>query len=111
MAYLFAEVAGQTILGTIYFPSETHASDAAAKLIEDLESCTATAWATQPIAQTGAVLASSADAVAWIQHTGADVMVLLVPTTDGPPPAGIQVEVTEWMVAHPHSRGALHPVS
>ncbi|MGA8846017.1 MAG: hypothetical protein WB471_05325 [Nocardioides sp.] len=105
VAYLYSEVAGQTILGSIYFPSEAHASDAAARLVEGLESCTATAWATLPVARTGAVLASSAEAVAWIQHTGADVMVLVVPTTDGPPPADMQVEVTEWMVAHPHSRG------
>ena len=51
------------------FPSEARASDAAARFVENLESCTATAWRTQPIAQTGAVLASSADAVAWIQQT------------------------------------------
>ena len=100
VAYIFADVSRQTVVGIIRFPSEADASDAAARLVEDLDSCTATAWGTQPIAQTGAVLASSAHAVAWIQQKGVVVMVLPVPTTDGPPPAGIQVEVAEWMVAY-----------
>ena len=82
------------------FPSEAQASDAAARFVENLESCTATAWQTQPIAQTGAVLASSATGVAWIQQKGDHVDVLQVPTTDGPPPVGVQVEVAEWMVAY-----------
>ena len=82
------------------FSSEAHASDAAARLVENLESCTITAWRTEPIAQTGAVLASSADGVAWIQQKGANVGVLQVPTTDGPPPVGVQVEVAEWLVAY-----------
>ena len=82
------------------FSSEAHASDAAARLVENLESCTITAWRTEPIAQTGAVLASSADGVAWIQQKGANVGVLQVPTIDGPPPVGVQVEVAEWLVAY-----------
>ncbi len=81
------------------FPSEARASNAAARLVAGLESCTATAWRTQPIPQTGAVLASSADVVVWIQQQGADVKAFQVPTTDGPPPAGVQVEVAEWMAA------------
>ena len=87
-------------IGGLGFPSEAKAADAAARFVENLESCTATAWRTQPIAETGAVLASSADGVAWIQQKGADVQVLQVPTTDGPPPVGVQVQVAEWMVAY-----------
>ena len=86
-------------LGKAHFPSEAQASEAAARFVENLETCTVTAWRTQPIAQTGAVLAYSADAVTWIQQKGHYVDVLQVPTTDGPPPVSVQVEVAEWMVA------------
>jgi hypothetical protein len=43
------------------------------------------------------VLAVSRTAVAWIKQTGDHVDVLQVPTTDGPPSVGVQVEVAEWM--------------
>lgn len=85
--------------GALGFPTEAQASQAAARLVENLESCTATAWRTRRIAQTGAVLASYADAVTWIHQTGLHVDVLQVATTDGPPPVSVQVEVAEWMVA------------
>ena len=91
---------GPAGIGTHRYPSKERASDAAARFVGALESCTATAWRTQPIAQTGAVLASSADAVAWIQQTRDRVRVLQMPTTDGPPPPEVQVEVAEWMVAY-----------
>ncbi|HSS66932.1 MAG TPA: hypothetical protein VLK34_00170 [Nocardioidaceae bacterium] len=87
-------------IGHAGFSSEAQASDAAARFVENLKSCTATAWRTRPIAQTGSVLALSSTGVAWIQQNGTDVQVLQVPTTDGPPPVGVQVEVTEWMVAY-----------
>jgi hypothetical protein len=87
-------------VGGLGFPSEAKASHAAARFVGNLESCTATAWRTQPIARTRAVLASSATGVAWIQRMGDTVVVLQVPTTDGPPPLGVQVEVAEWMVAY-----------
>lgn len=87
-------------IGTTGFASEDQASDAVTRFVENLASCTATAWRTQPIAGTGAVLASSADAVTWIQREGADVLVLQVPTTDGPPTVGVQVAVAEWMVPY-----------
>lgn len=80
------------------WPSEAHASDAAARLVENLASCNKTAWRTQQTARPGAVLASSAQAVVWIQQTRTDVWVLQVLSTDGPPPSGVQVEVAEWMV-------------
>lgn len=91
---------GRAGIGGLGFPSRAQASDAAARLVDNLESCTITEWRTQPIAQTAAVLAYSADAVTWIQHTGRDVRVLQMATTDGPPPATVQVEVAEWMVAY-----------
>ena len=86
-------------LGKAHFPSEAQASEAAATFVENLEACTVTAWRTQPIAQTGAVLALSAEAVTWIQQEGHYVDVLQVATSDGPPPVSVQVEVAEWMVA------------
>ena len=91
---------GEEGIGGASFPSKAQASDAVARFVENLESCTATAWRTQPIASNGAVLASSTDAVAWVQQMRADVTVLQVSTTDGPPPVGVQIEVAEWMVAY-----------
>jgi hypothetical protein len=79
----------------IGFPSSAQASDAIALLVENLASCTAGAWRTQPIAQTGTVLASSATGVAWIHPKGATVATLQVPTTDGPPPLAVQIEIAD----------------
>ena len=87
-------------MGIAGFPTAAQASDAAARFVENLKSCTSTEWRTQPIARTGAVLAFSADAVAWIQRTDDTVDVLQVRTNDGAPPVGVQVEVAEWMVAY-----------
>ena len=81
------------------FPSAARASDAAALLVENLASCTAIAWQTQPIAETGAVLASSATGVIWIQQKGATVATLQVPTIDGPPPLDVQVQVADLIRA------------
>ena len=80
------------------FPSVDEASGAVALLVENLESCTAVVWRTQPIGQTRAVLASSADGVIWIHQKGDLVSTLQVPTTDGPPPVDVQIEVAERMV-------------
>lgn len=85
------------------FRSAAQASDATALLVENLTSCTADIWRTQPIAQTGAVLASSATGVAWIHQKGATVSRLQMSTTDGPPPLAVQVEVAEMMAAHINS--------
>ena len=79
-------------------PSADKASDAVALLVENLESCTAVVWRTQPIGQTRAVLASSAAGVIWIHQKGDLVSTLQVPTTDGPPPVDVQIEVAELMV-------------
>lgn len=87
-------------IGSAGFRSASRASDAAGAFVENLESCTATAWRTRPIAQTGATIASSATGVAWIQQTGNNVRVLQVATTDGPPPLDVQVEIADWMVAY-----------
>jgi hypothetical protein len=80
------------------FPSADKASGAVSVLVENLESCTAVVWRTQPIPQTRAVLASSADGVIWIDEKGDLVSTLQVPTTDGPPPVDVQIEVAELMV-------------
>jgi hypothetical protein len=82
------------------YPSKAQASTALARFISNLESCVVTEWRTQPIAQTEAVLASSPTGVAWIRRQGDEVWVLQVPTTDGPPPEDVQVEVVEWMDAY-----------
>ena len=87
-------------IGHHRFASSAQASHAVAAFVHNLASCTRTAWRTQPIDRPGAVLASSPDAVTWIQQTGADVWVLQVPTNDGPPPVGVQVQVAEWMVSY-----------
>lgn len=84
--------------GYLGFSSNSRASDAAARFVQSLKSCSATAWRVQPIAQTGALLASSPHAVAWIQQGYSEVHVMQAPTTNGPPPLGIQVEVAEWLV-------------
>ena len=78
-------------------PSAAKASAAATRLVENLASCTAFSWRTQPIADTGAVLAFSADGVVWIHHRGAEISTLEVGTTDGPPPPAIQIEVANLM--------------
>ena len=77
------------------FASAARASNATALLAANLVSCTAVTWRTQPIAQTGAVLASSSTGVIWIYQKGATVATLQVPTTDGPPPLAVQVEVAD----------------
>lgn len=81
------------------FSSPAKASDAADLLLENLASCTALEWQTQPIAQADAVIASSAAGVIWIVQKGATVVTLQVPTTDGLPPLGVQVEVADIMLA------------
>lgn len=52
------------------FSSAVKASDAAARLAANLQSCPDLPWQTQPIAQTGAVLASSMLGVVWIHQRG-----------------------------------------
>jgi hypothetical protein len=83
------------------FPSTAQASDAVTRLIGNLASCTAESWRSQPIAQTGAVLASSDAAVIWILQKGASVSTLQMATSDGPPPLAVQAEVADvifsWM--------------
>lgn len=99
---------GRAGIGGAGFPSRAQASDAADTLVENLESCTVTDWQTRPIARTGAVLAASPTGVAWIRQTGADVRVLQVPTTDGPPSDEVQAKVVEWIVAYQAWQDAQH---
>jgi hypothetical protein len=86
--------------GKVGFSSEARASDAEAELVENLASCTKTAWRTRPIPQTGSVLASSDRAVVWIHMGFREVHVLQVSTTSGAPPASVQAAVAEWLVAY-----------
>ena len=87
-------------LGSAGFVTASHASDAAATLVERLSSCTTTKWRTEPIAGTGAVLATSTGTVLWIHRTGDTVDLLQVAPADGAPPADVQVAVTEWLTAY-----------
>ncbi|MEO6712336.1 MAG: hypothetical protein ABIM89_02775 [Mycobacteriales bacterium] len=84
------------------FPSPAQASNAMDQLVRNLASCTAESWRSQPIGQTGAVLAFSDAGVLWIAAKGASVATLAVATTDGPPPLAVQVEVAHliysWFV-------------
>lgn len=82
------------------FSSALQARDAAAEFVENLATCKRFAWQTRTVAQTGAVLASSATGVAWIHPVGDTVRVLQVATADGPPPLDVQVEVVDWLVAY-----------
>lgn len=87
------------VTGGYVFRSPAKAADAVARHADLVASCTAAAWRTRPIAQTGAVLASTADKVIWMQRNGRYVATLQVNTTDGPPPLGVQVEVADLMRA------------
>jgi hypothetical protein len=82
------------------FPSAAAASDAVDRLVENLMSCDTVAWQTEPIAETGAVLASSADGLIWVHQDGEALSILEAATTGGPPPLEVQVEVAEWMAAY-----------
>jgi hypothetical protein len=74
-------------------------SAAKARLVDNLASCTAYSWRTRAIADTGAVLAYSADGVVWIHRRGGEISTLEVGTTDGPPPPTVQIEVADLMWA------------
>ncbi len=88
----------------IGFSSAAQASDAATRLVENLNSCTDLQWRTEPIKRSGAVLASSTLGVIWIHQRGAGVAMLEVPTADGPPPLDVQVEVADlvWATIDPN---------
>jgi hypothetical protein len=89
--------AGQVWHEVMGFPSAAGASDAVDRLVENLASCKTVAWQTEPIAQTGAVLVSSADGLLWVHQNGEDLSILEVATTDGPPPLVVQVEIADLM--------------
>jgi hypothetical protein len=77
------------------YPSAAQAADAVDRLVENLPSCATGEWQTQSIKRYGAVMAGSTTGVAWILRNGATVSTLQVPTTDGPPPHAVQVEVAD----------------
>lgn len=83
----------------ISFGSEAQAFQAFTRLVQNLETCTTTAWTAIPIGQTGAVLVTSADAVAWLHQKGRWVSTLQVPTADGAPPVDVQLEVARLIDA------------
>jgi hypothetical protein len=91
---------GQVWHEVMGFPSAAAASDAVERLVDNLTSCNTVAWHTEPIAETGAVLASSADGLIWVHQDGEALSILEAATTDGPPPLDVQVEVAEWMAAY-----------
>lgn len=88
---------GQVSATTSVFSSTSEASQGVTRLVEDLNSCAAVAWQTQPIAETGAVLASSGEGLIWIKQNGKEVSTLDAVTNDGPPPLDVQVEIAEFM--------------
>jgi hypothetical protein len=83
----------------IGFPSAAQASAAVDRLVKDLASCEEVAWQTHPIAQTGAVLASSAEGLVWVQQDGKELSTVDAVTNDGPPPLAIQVKVADLMLS------------
>lgn len=88
---------GQLSAATSVFSSTSEASQGVNRLVEDLTSCVV-AWQVQPIAETGAVLASSAEGLIWIQQNGKEVSTLQARTVDGPPPLNVQVKIAEFML-------------
>lgn len=88
---------GQVTHIAMGFASAAQASAAVDRFVRNLASCQEVAWQTQPIAQTGAVLASSPDGLVWIQQNGKELSTLDVVTNDGPPPLAIQVEIADLM--------------
>lgn len=80
---------------TIGFHTAAQAAGAMAALAQNLASCPTLAWRIQPIARTGALLASSPLGVVWIRQQGAAVATLQAPTADGPPPLDAQVSIAE----------------
>ena len=72
-------------------------SEAVNRLVHNLASCTAYSWRSQPVADTGAVLAYSADGVVWVQRRGTQISTLEVGTAEGPPPLTVQIEVADLM--------------
>lgn len=91
---------GQVWHAMVGFPAAAEASEALDRLADNLASCETVAWTTRPIARNGAVLASSASGVVWIQPRGKELNVLEAATADGPPPADVQVAVADWLVAY-----------
>jgi hypothetical protein len=88
---------GQVWHDVIGFPSAAQASAAVDRLVRNLASCKEVDWETQPIAQTGAVLASSVHGLMWIQQNGKELSTLTAVTNDGPPPMAIQIKIADLM--------------
>ena len=88
---------GSVWASTHEFPSPSEASQAVTTLVDNLVSCEAS-WQVQPVAETGAVLASSAGGnLIWFQQNGKEVRRLDAATSDGPPPLDVQVEIADLM--------------
>lgn len=88
---------GQVTHIAMGFASAAQASAAVDRFVMNLTSCKEVAWQIQPIAQTGAVLASSAHGLVWVQQDGKELSTLDAVTNDGPPPLAIQVKVADLM--------------
>ena len=87
-------------IGEFRFSSRTQAAASMAELVDDLGSCPHASWQTQPIAATGAVLASGPWASAWILQDGATVVVLNAAMLAGPATPDVQTRVLRWIVDH-----------
>jgi hypothetical protein len=90
---------GQVWHDVIGFPSAAEASAAVDRLVKNLANCKEVAWQTQPIAQTGAVLASSVQGLMWIQQNGKELSTLNAVTNDGPPPLAVQIKIADLMAS------------
>lgn len=81
----------------LFFDSPALASDAFNRLDELLQDCETSEWQIESIGQTGALLASSADGVAWVLLHDAQISSLQAPTSDGPPSPTVQAEVSDLL--------------
>ena len=80
-----------------FFDSPAQASDAFDRLDELLQDCQTSEWQIESIGQRGALLASSADGVAWVLLHDAQISSLQAPTSDGPPSPTVQAEVFDLL--------------
>lgn len=81
----------------VFFDSPARASGAFDRLDELLQDCETSEWQIEFIGQSGALLASSADGVAWFSLHDAQISSLQAPTSDGPPSPSVRAEVAELL--------------
>lgn len=91
---------GQVMHIRMGFASTAQASAAVDRFVRNLESCDEVAWHTQPIDQTGGLLASSAYGLVWVQQNSKELSTIDAVTDAGPPPPAVVTAIGELMRSH-----------